>query len=172
MENTLPKLLTAHPALFEGREQPGGFLPHGWYQLADDLCGEFERVLGERSADLAIWTIKPKFSQLRVYVVLTLPEPHGEPLALVVGAHAGGHSTTPRRRHPLQSAIADLIAAATKRSTRLCMWCGAPSQLLVDGGWLYTACPIHAEPGSITFVEFERRRKGKDTRRSGDGDGK
>jgi len=170
MENTLPKLLTAHPALFAGREQPGGFLPSGWYQLADDLFSEIERVLGEQTADLAVWTIKPKFSELRVYFVLTLPEPPGERLASIVTAH-GGHGITTGRRHPLQSAIADLIAAATSRSTRLCLWCGAPSQLLVDGGWVYTACPAHTKPDSITAVEYERRRKAQSKTKQGDDDG-
>ncbi len=170
MDNTLPKLMAVHPLLFEGRRQPDGFLPPGWYGLAHELCNEIENVLGDQAPALTIWTIKSKFGQLRVKVSLALPEPPGEPLKPVVRAHAGSHSMTSEGPQPLSRAVEDLIAVAMERSTCLCLWCGAPSQLLLDGGWVYAACPAHTKPDSITVVEYERRSKAKLKSKQGDDD--
>lgn len=166
----MAELVARHPALFHSIPPDGSHLPLGWLSLADALCVDLEAILGDRTSDLKIWTIKSKFAALRVYVKFALPQPHGAPLDPVVRAHAGDYSITSHRQHPLLNAVEDLIAGATERSTRLCQWCGAPSQLLLDGGWVNTACPSHTRPGSITLLEYERRVKAKASKKQVDDD--
>jgi hypothetical protein len=163
MEDRLPTLVAAHPAVFRG-ENPGQVLPAGWYKLVDQLVTELEQILGDEIAKLKVHQIKAKFASLRFYYSLGVPEPLGDPRPATVTRHAGGYVVAAQSRHPLVQAVDAAIAAATEASERTCMECGEPSELMLDGAYVYTACRKHRRRGSITLAEYERRQaacKGK-----------
>ncbi len=159
MEDALPRLVAAHPALFRGKI-PGQMLPAGWYELVHQLCSDIEAILGDAAAGLfAVHQVKPKFASLRFYYAMDVQEPPGDPLPATVTHHPGGYIVAAQSRHPQRRAINNAIAAATEASSATCMQCGAPSELLLDGAYVYTACRQHRVRGSITVSEYERRRR-------------
>jgi hypothetical protein len=165
MQETLPKLVTAHPRLFRGQEPAWSHVPAGWFPLVDGLCAAIEGALSEAEIRaLTVHQIKSKFGGLRFYVDWSedgLPEPEGRTPEPTVTRHPGGWLLSGQYLHPIKRAIADLIAKAGEDSYRACEWCGAPAQAMLDGGWVYTACPVHTRPGSISVAEYGRRREAK-----------
>lgn len=159
-DDALPRLVAAHPRVFRGKN-PGQALPPGWYELVHQLVTDIEAALGDDVDQLTVSEIKAKFAGLRFYCWLNAPEPPGDPLPASVTHHAGGYTVAAQSRHPQRRAINALIEAASDASMRTCMWCGASSEMLLDGAYVYTACRTHRRPRSITVARYERRRKRK-----------
>lgn len=100
------------------------------------------------------------FGGLRFYVGWNedgLPEPEGKTPEPTVTRHPGSWLLSGQYLHPVKRVVAHLIVKAGEDSYRACDWCGARAQTVLDGGWVYTACPDHSRPDSITVADYERR---------------
>lgn len=160
-QDALARLVAAHPAVFRGIT-PGQFLPAGWYELVHNLVTDIEALLGDEVSALTVHQVKSKFASLRFYCALDALEPPGEPLPAKVTPHAGGFTVAARSRHPKRQAIDEAIALAGLASEKTCETCGATGEQLVDGAYVYVACPKHRRRGSITAAKYlaRKRRRG------------
>ena len=127
-------LFERYPLIFAGYTLPDAekkwlkiWCKDGWFDLIDTLC-----------AQLQDWTDKHNAPQ---YVVRDVKEKFGE--LRFVGQHASAEQK-------------GAVFMAYALSTRLCEQCGAPGQLVVDGGCWMTRCELHTHEGAIPKEEYMR----------------
>ncbi len=140
-KNTM-KLFQDFPGLYrEVRDAQHGFeCGDGWYGLIHQLSESIEaqaRKLGlDPYADE--WPralqVKEKFGTLRFYVAT--PSYEGE---RGLGFESNGGMISVRPVAGIQS-IRELVSCAEAKSAELCEQCGAPGELVKNGGWWRTTC--------------------------------
>lgn len=134
---SIDQLVAAYPRLFHDRHpRIASDLPHGWFDIVDQLCRSISATLDSASAeDFQIAQIKEKFGGLRFYFEFTSAEgpPVGSGNAQVVG------------RAPLFEPIRALVLEAEDRAGLTCQVCGNPGSRHVIDGWISTRCDAHAD---------------------------
>ena len=70
--NTICRLIEVHPALFAGRQFEGLTWMQVWYSIADRLCGESEKLLGDSAERFRPTRAKHKWGSWRLYLELAL----------------------------------------------------------------------------------------------------
>lgn len=185
----LQELMAAHPRLFEGKQfQLSADLPSGWYAIADALCTELERILGDAAARFQPIQSKEKWSSWRFYWSLAAsPDEsnvHETPFDMdIIGARdwptPDDHELAPTvagvrlTRLPtgqLRRAVHARVRAAEEETARTCMWCGAPGQPWTNG-WVHTACDAHRRLDAITLEHAHELAEQRSRKETGDGDG-
>lgn len=125
--DALPRLIASHPRLFRGSAPTvRSWLPAGWHELADRLCGDLERSAGEGVSLLRIDQVKEKFGALRV----------------VVSFDDGFEPRLARR-------LREATEAVEEPSKKVCDICGSSGALMSGQGRLRTLCEPHAAAGGM-----------------------
>ena len=124
-------LFERYPLIFAEYTQPDAeakWCKDGWYSLIDTLCAQLQHWTDSHNApQYVVFDVKEKFGALRF-----------------VGHHASAEQK-------------GAVFMAYALSTRLCEVCGAPGQLVVDGGCWMTRCAPHTSDDAMPAAEFERR---------------
>jgi len=128
-------LFERYPEIFDEYTQPGAeekrfkfWCKDGWFDLIDTLCAQLQNWTNRHNApQFVVFDVKEKFGALRF-----------------VGHHASAEQK-------------GAVFMAYALSTRLCEECGAPVQLVVDGGCWMTRCAQHAPEGAMLAEEFQQR---------------
>lgn len=141
MRKALTDLLYGrYPLIFAPYTQPDAeekrmkvWCKDGWFDLIDTLCAQLQHWTDQHNAPQYVaFDVKEKFGSLRF-----------------VGQHQPGHPKTAEQIGAVKMAYA--------LSLRLCEECGAPGQLVVDGGCWMTRCAQHTSADAMPAAEFERR---------------
>ena len=177
-EDSLPRLVETHPALFKGRPfQIPSELPGGWYAIADRLCTDLEALLGAAAAQWQPVQSKEKWGSWRLYWRLELdddgkPEPFNLDLTsppdpdgverlnrgdVQVSNTPAGYRITVLPQGELRRAVHARVRQAERETERTCMWCGAPGAYW-SNGWVHAACDRHGRSGAMPLEEWRRRR--------------
>jgi hypothetical protein len=130
LDPELQRLVAAHPLLFRGRlPAVASYVPAGWYQLVDELCGSIEAELGPQGCkQLEVRQVKEKLAGLRFYVrERSLAEVNSLP------------------SEDALERVRALIRAACEQSELTCQRCGAPGAVRDVEGYLAALCGAHLQ---------------------------
>jgi len=127
-------LFERYPLIFANYTQPNAeekwfkvWCKDGWFDLLDTLCAQLQDWTDRHHApQYVVCDVKEKFGSLRF-----------------VGHHASAEQK-------------GAVFMAYALSTRLCEACGAPGQLVVDGGFWMTRCEPHRPEGAIPKDDYMR----------------
>jgi hypothetical protein len=169
----LSELVARHPTLFRGREpRCGGWLPGGWFAIADALCTDLAAQLGERAVDFEVDQVKEEFGGLRFYFALARLASDPPPSSPALDADPDAPQPPPGVDLALVRSLRARVQEAESASEQACCFCGGPAVKYVDGGFVFTACQEHSG-GCPTEGEaramLEAKRAGKAKKASGDG---
>jgi len=176
----LRRLMDGHPALFAGKQfEIPSDLPRGWCPIADRLCTDLERLLGDAASRFQPIQSKEKWGSWRFYwrvqgegkdeltVDITKPvDATSEMLGTYEGADLvqvqvsptpAGYRLSVLPVGKLRRAIRERVREAERKTERTCMWCGRPSDVWTTG-WVHIACNEHRRPGAMTLEEWRHLR--------------
>lgn len=121
-EHRLKVLRIRYAYMFREPSDMYSIMP-GWFDLIVKLCVDIHDALevDELRRCFRFSQIGEKFGGLRIY-----------------------WSASCEFEERLIDRLDNLIEAAERRSTRTCMFCGAPGRLNMTSGWLKTVCAQHA----------------------------
>jgi hypothetical protein len=160
-DDSLIRLIQAHPELFDCRAPTDSYLATGWYAIADKLCGDIEGELGRApSLRVRVAQIRADLGVLRFSAFFDR-----------VGDTCGGRIDAELSRSPVEVAstvtddvleecarkrISDLIRLAEDASAFACHECGDAGRRRTLG-WRQTLCDKHFALAEAYVAELDRQ---------------